>query len=111
MILFFVGVIELVIATFWTRVVAKSNVAAVGVVTTVNIFIWYYVLRTVLADLNDWTKIVPYVAGCAVGAMLGAVDHDKVIKRWRKALAKAFKTASTQQVEADDIVVSPQIFS
>jgi len=87
MTLFFVGVIEMIISASWTKSVSKANVALTGAITSVNIFIWYYVIRVVLENLDNWYAIVPYTAGCAIGAMLGAIDRDKAMKRIRRTLA------------------------
>lgn len=92
MILFFVGIIELVIAAYWTKAVSKANVALTGMITTVNIFIWYYVIRQVVEDLDQWHKIIPYVAGCAIGAMLGAASiTDKVIHKAKRKVMHFLK--------------------
>ena len=80
MTLFFVGVIEMIISASWTRSVSKANVALTGAITSVNIFIWYYVIRVVVEDLHNWHAIIPYTAGCAVGSMLGAVSKEKMMK-------------------------------
>jgi hypothetical protein len=87
MTLFFVGVIEMIISASWTKSVSKANVALTGAITSVNIFIWYYVIRTVVGNLDNWFAIIPYTAGCAIGAMLGAIDLDKMMKRIRTRLA------------------------
>lgn len=87
MTLFFVGVIEMIISASWTKSVSKANVALTGAITSVNIFIWYYVIRTVVEDLGNWYAIIPYTAGCALGSMIGAVDKEKMMKRMRTRLA------------------------
>jgi len=97
MTLFFVGVIEMIISALWTKSVSKANVALTGAITSVNIFIWYYVIRTVIGNLDNWFAIIPYTAGCAIGAMLGAVDQEKVKKRIRKMLAAMKDKASSVQ--------------
>lgn len=68
--LFFIGVLEMVIITAWTKIVSDSKVLASGVVTFVNVFIWYLVLQTILADVNNFRVVAFYAAGCAVGTML-----------------------------------------
>ncbi len=87
MTLFFVGVIEMIISASWTKSVSKANVALTGAITSVNIFIWFYVIRVVVENLDNWYAIVPYTAGCAIGAMLGAVDREKAMKRIGRRLA------------------------
>lgn len=94
MILFFVGIIEMVIAAFWTKAVSKANVAVTGMITTVNIFIWYYVIRQVVDTLDAWYKIVPYVAGCAIGAMLGSTNAlEDLARKARRMVMHAVKRA------------------
>ncbi len=68
--IFFIGVLEMVIITAWTKIVSDSKVLASGVVTFVNVFIWYLVLQTVLANFNNFGVVGFYAAGCAVGTML-----------------------------------------
>lgn len=70
MILFLVGIFEMMIITSWTKVVSDSKVVASGIVTLINIVIWYYVLQTVLADINDIQVILTYAFGCAIGTMI-----------------------------------------
>jgi len=101
MTLFFVGVIEMIISASWTKSVSKANVALTGAITSVNIFIWYYVIRVVVENLDNWYAIVPYTAGCALGAMLGAVDREKAMKRIRKQFAAAKARAATVQKTAE----------
>ncbi len=101
MTLFFVGVIEMIISAAWTKSVSKANVALTGAITSINIFIWYYVIRVVVENLDNWYAIIPYTAGCAIGAMLGAVDRDKAMKRIRRLSAAAKARAATVQKPAE----------
>jgi hypothetical protein len=87
MILFFVGIIEMVISASWTKAVSKASVGYTGAITTVNILIWYYVIRVVVENLDNWFAIIPYTAGCVIGSMLGAVGMKKVYK----SVVKAFR--------------------
>ncbi|MFH2063199.1 MAG: DUF5698 domain-containing protein [bacterium] len=81
MALFFVGVIEMVIATYWTKSVARAKVVRTGAITMVNIFIWFYVIRIVVDNLDNWTAIIPYAAGCAIGSMLGSAFESRDVRR------------------------------
>jgi uncharacterized protein YebE (UPF0316 family) len=65
--LFLIGVLEMVIATVWTKVVTKTKVLASGTVTMVNIMIWFYVLQVMVNDINNWKLALLYAFGCAVG--------------------------------------------
>lgn len=69
MILFFVGIIEMLIVTAWTNAVTSTKVFASGAITIVNILIWYYVLETIVNDITNWQLIALYALGCAVGTM------------------------------------------
>lgn len=70
MILFFIGVIEMIIVSIWTKAVSETRVMASGLVSVVNIFIWYYVLQTVIADVHNVYGIIVYAAGCGIGTMI-----------------------------------------
>ena len=70
MILFFVGVIEMVVIANWTKVVTESRVVVSGIITVLNIFIWYYVLDKIVGDLGNLQLVVMYAAGCAIGTMM-----------------------------------------
>ena len=70
MVLFFVGIIEMVVVTAWTQVVTKTKIVTSGIITMVNIFIWYYVLQSIIDNIDNFGLIVMYASGCAVGTML-----------------------------------------
>ena len=70
MMLFFVGILEMVIVTIWTKMVTNTQVVASGVITIVNIFIWYYVLQTVVDNIHNWQLVALYALGCAIGTVL-----------------------------------------
>ncbi|MCX6714790.1 MAG: DUF5698 domain-containing protein [Candidatus Uhrbacteria bacterium] len=77
MMLFFIGLVEMVIATTWTRFVSRGQLFASSFITFVNILIWYYVLRQIISDLGDWSIIVLYAAGCATGTLLAMYFLDR----------------------------------
>ena len=70
MILFFIGVLEMIIVSYWTKLVSETRVMASGMVSVVNIFIWYYVLQAVIEDVHNVMGIVVYAAGCGLGTMI-----------------------------------------
>lgn len=70
MMLFFVGILEMIIVTVWTKAVTNTQVVASGVITIVNIFIWYYVLQTVVDNIQNWQLVALYALGCAIGTVL-----------------------------------------
>jgi len=71
MILFFVGILEMMISSLWTRYVSNGRMWFAGLITFINIFIWFYVLKTVLEHLNDNRIVILYATGCAIGTVLG----------------------------------------
>ena len=70
MIIFLVGILEMVIVTAWTKAVTDTKVLLSGIVTLVHILIWYYVLQSLVSDIKNWHIAVEYAGGCAVGTML-----------------------------------------
>lgn len=88
--LFFVGIVEMIIVTLWTKAVTESKILASGVITMINIFIWYYVLETIVGDINNWRLIFVYALGCSIGVVLTIVLFPDKTKR------KARKTAKTE---------------
>ena len=69
MLLFFVGVVEMVIISAWTKVVVETKVLVSGLITLANVMIWYFVLNTVIQDITNWGLIAEYALGCAIGTM------------------------------------------
>ena len=69
MMLFFIGILEMLIVTAWTKVVTKNQIMASGAITMINIFIWYYVLETIISDINNWQLVLLYAFGCALGTV------------------------------------------
>lgn len=95
MTLFFVGVVEMIIVAFWTKVVSQSKVAMTGAITVINIFIWYYVVSVVVENIGNWTTIASYALGCAIGAMIGAVEEKKwPFRHWRQRLLSRRKNSN-----------------
>jgi uncharacterized protein YebE (UPF0316 family) len=68
--IFFVGIIEMIIVTAWTKTVTRTKVLASGVITIVNILIWYYVLEKIVNNLENIWVVLSYALGCAVGTMV-----------------------------------------
>lgn len=93
MIIFLVGILEMVIVTVWTKVVTKTQVLASGLVTVINIMIWYYVLETVLNNIDRFSVIMEYAFGCAIGTMLGTYYFSRDEKRAARRAKVNSKTA------------------
>jgi uncharacterized protein YebE (UPF0316 family) len=70
MTLFFVGILEMLIVTSWTKIVTKSQVILSGFITFVNVLVWYYVLQKITEDIRNITLVLLYAAGCAIGTIL-----------------------------------------
>jgi len=90
--LFFVGILEMIIVTAWTEVVTKARIMASGVVTFINILIWYYVLQVIVDDINNWRLVLLYAVGCALGTVLTTAYYSwqaKAKKARRKMVSKA----------------------
>lgn len=70
MMLFFVGILEMLIVATWTKLVSNNHILGSGIMTIFNILIWYYVLQTIVADIQNWQLIVLYAVGCALGTVM-----------------------------------------
>lgn len=75
--LFLVGIVEMLVVTAWTKSVTKAQVVTSGLITVVNIFIWYYVLETIVNDIQNFTLILAYAFGCALGTMIGTYSLSR----------------------------------
>lgn len=97
--LFFIGLVEMIIATIWTRFVSQGKMVASAFVTFVNILIWYYVLREIISDLSDWTIIVLYAAGCACGTFIGM----RLFENEQKSDARPLIETEIESVSLDTV--------
>ncbi len=68
--IFFVGLAEMLIVTAWTNAVSKTKVLESGVISWLNVIVWYYVLQAIINNVNNWAIAVVYAFGCASGTML-----------------------------------------
>jgi len=85
MLIFTLGVVEMFIIAYWTKTVADSRIYVSGVITIVNVLIWYYVLQTFVDNLNNWYLVFSYALGCALGTMLsGYVSNKETARKTRK---------------------------
>jgi len=69
LILFLVGVLEMWVASAFTESVAQRKVVKSGIITFVNITIWYFVIRVVIDDIQNIWVLILYATGCSVGTM------------------------------------------
>lgn len=88
MILFFIGVVEMVIISTWTKAVTETKIIFSGLVTLANVFIWYYVLDTIINDINNTQVIIQYASGCALGTMLSTAYFSKQESKKKEIAAK-----------------------
>ena len=81
--LLFVGFLEMLIVTVWTKTVSNTQVVASGVATLVHVMVWYYVIQRLLTDINNWQIALMYAIGCALGTVLTTqyykYNQDQVI--------------------------------
>jgi uncharacterized protein YebE (UPF0316 family) len=70
MFLFFLGIIEMIIVTAWTKTVTETKIWASGAITMVNVLIWYFVLQTIVDNINNWSIALLYALGCSLGTVL-----------------------------------------
>lgn len=68
--IFFVGLAEMLIVTAWTKAVSNTKVWESGIISWINVIIWYYVLQAIINNVNNWSIAVVYAFGCAAGTML-----------------------------------------
>jgi ABC-type iron transport system FetAB permease component len=74
MTLFFIGVLEMLIVSTWTKAVTETKVVVSGIVTILNVLVWYYVLQRVVSDLGNWQLVAMYAVGCACGTVLSTLS-------------------------------------
>jgi uncharacterized protein YebE (UPF0316 family) len=95
MLLFFIGIIEMLILTVWTKVVTKTQVLASGIVTLINILIWYYVIQTIVNDINNWNLALLYAVGCAVGTA-GSTYAYQLWEKKQASLSNKLETTTSE---------------
>lgn len=88
MALFFVGVLEMIIVTLWTKLVVETRVLASGAITMVNILIWYYVLQKIVDNINNWRLVLLYALGCAIGTIISTYYFQASEKNTQAKLAE-----------------------
>lgn len=85
MLIFTLGVVEMFIIAYWTKTVVESRIYISGLVTIVNVLIWYYVLQTFVDNISNWYLVLSYALGCAVGTMLsGLLSNREKARKNRK---------------------------
>lgn len=90
--LFFIGVLEMIIVSFWTKAVTETKMLMSGAITLVNVLIWYYVLQAIVNDVSNWVLVAAYSVGCAVGTMLSVAMF-----RWRDNKKESVATLKNER--------------
>jgi len=99
MMLFFIGVLEMLIISTWTKAVIETKVVVSGVVTMLNVLIWYYVLQQVVNDLGNWQVVTLYAVGCATGTILSTLYFRRLdIKKQSREKANLAQNEMAKQV-------------
>ncbi|HUT22330.1 MAG TPA: DUF5698 domain-containing protein [Candidatus Bipolaricaulota bacterium] len=86
MTLFFIGLVEMLIISAWTKTVTEAKVLVSGIVTVINVFIWYYVLQQVMSDIKNWQIVLAYAIGCAIGTMISTFVFKMMDNKRRSRL-------------------------
>jgi hypothetical protein len=69
LLLFLVGVIEMIFVSALTESISQGKVLRSGLFTFINIAIWYFILRLVIDDITDISVLFIYGLGCSFGTM------------------------------------------
>ena len=88
MLLFFIGIIEMLIVALWTKWVVEAKILASGAMSMINTLIWYYVLQSIVGDIQNIYIVLLYASGCAIGTMLaGVLSNYLSNKKEKQALS------------------------
>ena len=87
--IFILGVVEMFIIAYWTKTVVETRIYMSGLITVINVLIWYYVLQTFVDNLNNWYLVLGYAFGCAVGTMLSGLISNQEKKRKNRKVKQA----------------------
>ena len=85
--LFIVGLLDMVMLTVWTETVTRAKILESGMVTIINIFIWYYVLQKVVNNIENFNLVLVYALGCSIGTMIGTY-FISLKQKWVEAAKK-----------------------
>ena len=81
MILFFVGIVEMLIVTTWTKFVTRTKVIASGLITMINVLVWYYVLQSIVDNIGNFGLVLLYALGCSLGTVMGTLFFSSKEKK------------------------------
>ena len=83
MLIFLVGMAEMVLSKLWTNYVQEKSPFGSTLVTVIHVFVWYYVLRTVMEQIDNIAIVFYYAAGCGAGTLLPMMFRESIEKRFR----------------------------
>ena len=92
MMIFFIGIVEMLIVTAWTQTVTNMKVLASGSITIINVLIWYYVLENIVSNLGNFWVVLFYALGCAIGTMIGTYYLGCKDKKTKAKASRSLKT-------------------
>ena len=96
MIIFTLGIVEMFVISYWTKAVVESRIFMSGIITVINIFIWFYILRTFVDNLDNLYLVLTYALGCAIGTMLSSLVSNQEKTRKNKKVKKALTKLKEQ---------------
>ncbi|OGG63604.1 hypothetical protein A3D66_01980 [Candidatus Kaiserbacteria bacterium RIFCSPHIGHO2_02_FULL_50_9] len=94
LIIFLIGMAEMVLSTLWTKYVQEKSVVGSTAVTMVHVFVWYYVLRTVIDQIDNIGIVVAYALGCGIGNV--AAHYFGEYSKKKLAIRRRKKSKTTQ---------------
>src|SRR3989344_351724 len=97
MLIFLIGMAEMVLSTLWTKYVQEKSVVGSTAVTIIHVFVWYYVLRTVIDQIDNLSIVLFYALGCAIGNML-AIYLGEYYSKKKIAARRSHKTTTKRGV-------------
>ena len=88
LLIFLIGMAEMVLATLWAKYVQDKSVIGSTAVTILHVFVWYFVLRTVIDQIDNIGIVVAYALGCGIGNIaahyFGEYSKKKIATRRRR---------------------------
>lgn len=78
--LFFIGIIECFFSALRYKLLQKNKQLFCMIISYTNIFIWYFMLRAVIDNINNLYLIAVYAAGYSLGDML-AIRFDTYLSK------------------------------
>lgn len=114
-ILFLIGIVELYISATLTRSISLRKPLISGLITFINILLWYFVLRIMLDNFKNVGMVLVYAIGCSIGSILGtggamSFRHSSVHHRRPKSLGGPDSSRNTIKVNRKDHMAWHRLF-